>query len=193
MQLVFVHAQLAMLEESIHQLNELSHLFNKNDTYLDKKIMYYLDHRIDVLKQQNSNELVSIFEGVKSTMNMAMQGISPYTLEKIKIGKNGMVKGVCYRVLQQLQDVLFPQLEKHKATIEKAQELMKQLILGALQREKFDPERIALPITNQKLETIWAAMLHDDVLKMFAYNIKLIVLHQDALLLLETFLNQLKS
>jgi len=193
MQLVFIHAQLAMLETSVEQLNLLSNAFNKNDVYLDRKIMAFLDDRIAVLKQQNSNELVCTFEGIKSALTMAMQGISPYTLEKVSIGKGHMVKGVCYRVLQQLQDTLFPLLEKHKATLEKAGELMKQLLLGALQREKFDAERLVLPISPQKLETLWATMLHDDVLKMFVYNIKLIVTHQDALLVLESFLNQLKS
>lgn len=193
MQLLFVQAQIDYLESAIEGLNSLSHLFNKSDVYLDKKILIYLDEQIVKLTEQQNKELINTFEGVKTTMTMAMVGINPTTLEKVSIGKNAMVKGVCYKVLQQLQQIIFPQLEKFQAKMDQANELMKQLLLAAIQVGGLNLDNITLPLSNNTQESIWADFLKHDNLKMFAYNIKLIVLHQDAMLLLEDNINKLKS
>jgi hypothetical protein len=165
-----------------------------NDRDIDAAIALHttLDACITAYSKINKTEKESRFESLKSELTTALRGVNPYTLEKVKLHRNEMIKNTAFRILQSSEEIIRTELEGITDRLKQAEELISQIILAAIQGNLIAKDDIKKITTQTAIEKLWKDIGNDAGLNIAVKKVQLMVSQPDITILLAQILETLK-
>jgi hypothetical protein len=165
-----------------------------NDRDLDAAIALHttLDACITAYAKINKTEKESRFQSLKSELTTALRGVNPYTLEKVKLQRNEMIKNTAFRILQNCEEIIRTELQLITDRLKQAEELISQIILAAIQGNLIAKENIKDIKTQAALEKLWKDIGNDAGLAIAVKKVQLMVSQPDITILLAQILETLQ-
>ncbi|MBK9256736.1 MAG: hypothetical protein IPM42_14715 [Saprospiraceae bacterium] len=183
--------KLTGIQDFNRDLSVLFDLMNKKDITLDTKIIKFLNDIIDYSKKYNDQALLKNGQSWLSTILLAQDNFNPFTLEEIKLYRSKMRAGVYYKTLNEIAHYFSMKEDEIDYTLNKARELITQMVLAGFQLNVLIPDDIKASYTRDQLSNIWRRLKTPEQILIFQYNILLLVGDHDALLLLEVGMKML--
>lgn len=165
-----------------------------NDRDLDAAIALHttLDACITAYAKINKTEKESRFQSLKSELTTALRGVNPYTLEKVKLQRNEMIKNTAFRILQNSEEIIRTELQLITDRLKQAEELISQIILAAIQGNLIAKENIKDIKTQAAIEKLWKDIGNDAGLAIAVKKVQLMVSQPDITILLAQILETLQ-
>lgn len=165
-----------------------------NDRDLDAAIVLEktLDACIAAYAKSGKADKESRFESLKSELVTASRGVNPYTLEKVQLRRNEMIKNTAFRILQNGEEIIREELKEINIKIQQAEELLSQIILAALQAGLIIQAQLKNINTQAKIEKLWKDIGNDPNLNIAHKKVQLMVSQPDITVLLDQIITALK-
>ena len=151
-----------------------------------------LDACIDAYSKNGKADKESRFESLKSELITASRGVNPYTLEKVQLRRNEMIKNTAFKILQNGEEIIREELKEINGKIQQAQELLSQIILAALQGGLIAQADLKNINTQAKIEKLWKDLGIDQNLNIAHKKVQLMVSLTDITILLDQIITALK-
>jgi phospholipase/lecithinase/hemolysin len=174
----------ALLEES----SVLVNLYATEDAGFTRKLLEWLQKGEAVLTQHHKPQ-VSVLAGIRACTVAAGRGVYDKNRFVIERGQSRkVIAAITAIAFNQAQDILQDILQQAFNLIEKAEGIVKQVLLVAYQKQLLQPILQGPGTISQKLNAIWAMLLLNAELDLGAKQILSHVSYPDALRLIETVL-----
>lgn len=184
--------QQTVTEQLLQQLTATLKKYNNRD--LDAAIVLEktLDTCIAAYSKSGKSDKESRFESLKSELVTAARGVNPYTLEKVQLRKNEMIRNTAFRILQNGEEIIREELKEINSKIQQAEELLSQIILAALQAGLIVQAELNNLDTQAKIEKLWKDIGNDPNLNIAHKKVQLMISQPDITILLNQILTTLK-
>lgn len=151
-----------------------------------------LDACIDAYSKNGKADKESRFESLKSELVTASRGVNPYTLEKVKLRRNEMIRNTAFKILQNGEEIIREELKEINSKIQQTEELLSQIILAALQAGLIVQAELKNINTQAKIEKLWKDIGNDPNLSIAHKKVLLMVSQPDITVLLDQIITALK-
>lgn len=172
--------QLATLQRS---LAGVFALYNDRGLGVNESLLRVLDDVTGVYRDRGRQERVSQVLSMKAEVVTAQRAIHPVTLEKIAVRRHEMQMAIAFKVLQSVEARLREDLETTLETLERARDLLSQIIIAGFQKGLITDATIAAMTTQGAIEAWWTAIAADADIALAQKRVLLLVSRFDAILL----------
>ncbi len=173
------------LEKFEKELSRLFLFYNDGELHFEKNFRTFLTEMIEYCDKYNDNELKQHTQSWLSTFNLAQQNINPYTLERTNVFKSKMRYILYYKILNEINQFFIYKSQNLDEKQKNVQELISKMILLGLQIEAISEQEIKPTFTKKEIILIWNKLKSSEQLKMFQYNLLLLVCEADILFFFE--------
>ncbi len=160
-------------------------LYNERSPDVSDSLLRVLDDAAVVYKDRGRQERAAQVLSLKAEIVTAQRAIHPLTLEKISVRRHEMQTAIAFRVLQSVEGQLRADLETTMEKLERARDLLGQIIVAGIQKGLITDAMIASMTTQAAIEAWWAAMAADTDLALAQKRLLLLVSRYDVFLLAE--------
>ena len=160
-------------------------LYNAHSPNASDSLLRVLDDAATVYKDRGRQERAAQVLSLKAEIVTAQRAIHPITLEKVSVRRHEMQTAIAFRVLQSIEGQLRADLEATMQTLQRARDLLGQIIVAGIQKGLITDATIAAMTTQTAIEAWWAAMAADADIALAQKRLLLLVSRYDVFLLAE--------
>lgn len=166
--------------------------YNNRDLDAAIALQKTLDACIAVYSKNGKPDKESRFESLKSELTTAQRGVNPYTLEKVQLRRQEMIRNTAFRVLQSGEEIVRLELAEINGKLQQAEELLSQIVLAALQNNLVPQAELKNINTQVKIEKFWKDLGNDPNFSIAGKKVQLMVSQADITVLLDQIIGRLK-
>jgi hypothetical protein len=167
-------------------LSQLFDLYNSRKPSLETSLNSFLDGVINKSKELNDEDLMKHAQTWKSIIVTAIDSTNPFTLEKVKLYKNTFKNGVYYKVLNDISTYFIAVIAQLESHITKSTDLITQMLLAGIQMHVLKTDSIKKKYNSDEVKALWTSLSQVEQIRLFQYNILLLIGIEDALHLFES-------
>lgn len=182
--------QLTGLERS---LGDVFALYNDRSPAVSESLLHVLDDAAGVYKERGRDERAAQVLSLKAEIVTAQRAIHPVTLEKISVRRNEMQATIAFKVLQAIERQLRADLETSMETLERARDLLGQIIVAGVQKGLITDATIAAMTDQAAIEAWWTAIAADPDIALAQKRVLLLVSRFDVVVLAEALFSALRG
>ncbi|APG64871.1 hypothetical protein LPB136_05645 [Tenacibaculum todarodis] len=190
---VLIHFKKQQLETFIKLLILENEKFIKKDFNLDKSLMKLLNDVQEYYRRIGESTEEGNVSQLKTHLDIAVSGIDPVKLERVKTRRRDIVKIACYHCLSSLNQTLENSLVLVKNIINEATENINQVLLSAYQAKLITDAIIKKADTIDKCTSLWEKLKENEQILLLDKKLKLTILQQDISIILDQALSKLKN
>jgi len=166
--------------------------YNSNELDATASLQATLDTCIAAYVKNGKADKVSRFESLKAELITALRGVNPYTLEKVQLRRNEMIKNTAFKILQNAEDIIRLDLQEINEKIQQAQDLISQILLAALQSGLILLIDLQNLKTHATIEELWKQIGNDPNFTIAHKKVKLLVSGTDVVIFIDQIISALK-
>ncbi len=188
-----LHKEVQVLTGLLTTLVETLHLYNDQKPEVNRSLVSLLDVTAATYKQRGRADRESQTTSMKAELITALRGVNPVTLEKPPLRRNEMQSTIVFKVLQTLESLLRTDLQQAMSLLQRARELVNQIIVAAIQKGLIDDETIRVTTTQEAIESLWRAIAADPAIALAQKQLLLLVSLFDVDVLIDQVLSDLRE
>lgn len=190
---VLIHFKKQQIEAFIKLLILENEKFIKKDYNLDKSLMNLLNDVQEYYRKIGESTEEGNVSQLKTHLDIAVSGIDPIKLERVKTRRRDLVRIACFHCLSRLNETLENSLVHIKNTIANATENINQILLSVYQAKLITDEIILKTDTIEKCTSLWEKLKKNEQIALMDKKLKLDILQQDISILIDQALAKLKN
>lgn len=190
---VLIHFKKQQLEAFLKLLILENEKFIKKDFNLDKSLMILLNDVQEYYRKIGESTEEGNVSQLKTHLDIAVSGIDPVKLERVKTRRRDIVKIACYHCLSSLNQTLENSLVQVKNIINEATENINQVLLSAYQAKLITDAIIKKVDTIDKCTSLWEKLKENEQILLLDKKLKLTIIQQDISIILDQALSKLKN
>lgn len=190
---VLIHFKKQHLKGFNDELISLNENFIKKDFNLDKKLMQLLSSAQEYYRQVGESTAEGNLSQLKIHLDLAVSGIDPVSLERVKTRRRDLLRTACYHCLSSLSNVLERSLQTTEAVLLNASETINQLLLSAFQSKLITDDLIKKTDTIEKCTALWNTLKTNEQIALIDKKLKLDILQEDISILLDIAFSKLNN
>ncbi len=129
----FYFKQWNELATALQQVSIAFKKYNAKDALTTDFVLSTISSAITIMTQHSKVSKASQLESFKAELITATNGVNPYTLDKVVLRRNEMVRAVTFRCLQQTEQLLRLEYEEVNTLVKDTKEQIGKIILSAVQ------------------------------------------------------------
>ncbi len=168
-------------------------LYNDRRSIVSESLLRVLDDAAGVYRDRGREERAAQFLSLKAEIVTAQRSVHPVTLEKVSVRRNEMQTTIAFKVLQAAEAQLRADLESSMETLQRARDLLGQIIVVGVQKGLLTDATIAAMTNEAAIEAWWTAIGTDADIALAQKRVLLLVSRFDVFLLAEALFSALSS
>ncbi|HKR63831.1 MAG TPA: hypothetical protein VJZ00_08870 [Thermoanaerobaculia bacterium] len=188
-----VHQELQQLTALTRTLVDTFALYNEQKSELHRTLLTLLDDTGTTFRDRGRADKESHTASLKAELTTALRGINPMTMEKPTVRRHEMQNAIAFRVLQSLELELRDSLQDAAQTLQRAEDLISQIVLAAMQKGLITNADIANATTQAAVDALWRSIASDAEIALAQKRVLLLVSVFDVTLLLDEVLARLRA
>lgn len=190
---VLVHFKKQQLEGFMQQFILQNEKFVKKEYDLDKTLMTLLNLVQDYYGQVGDSTAESAISELKTYLDLAVSGIDPIHLERVKTRRRDLVRTACFHCLSHLGETLRNSLSIIENLISTSTETINQVILYAYQSKLISDNLINITDNLEKCTALWNTLKDNEQIAVIDKKLKLDILQEDISILIDIAFSKLKN
>ncbi|MFB9057784.1 hypothetical protein ACFFU9_13640 [Mariniflexile ostreae] len=190
---VLIHFKKQHLEGFNQELISQNEKFIRKEYDLDKTLMHLLNDVQAYYGQVGESTSESQISQLKTYLNLAVSGIDPISLERVKTRRRDLIRTACFHCLSNLGDVLRHSLQTVEDLLFRASETIHQLILSAFQSKLLTDALIKKTDNIEKCTALWKSLKTNEQISLIDKKLKLDILQEDISILIDMTFSKLKN
>lgn len=190
---IFLHFQQQQVEKLVATLNKLHQLYEQQSYYFEKEFLLFCDAGIQYFESVGAQKLVLKFNELKTYFLTASKGISPITLERIRVEKRAMLQASSFYCLRELSLVFEQQLDLLNDKLEDAYQTLTQLILGMLQSGFIKREVLEKTRNPDQWAQFWQQIRADNTVYLIEKKLLAYITLEDLYILLDKVISNINN
>ena len=190
---VLVHFKKQTLEGFNKQLIAQNEKFVKKEYDLDKTLTQLLKKVQDYFQQVGESTKESDVSQLKNYLDLAVSGIDPIKLERVKTRRRETVRIACFHCLSNLGDIINSSLLGIEEALYKSEEMLKQVTLSAYQSKLINDKMINSIKSIDDAALLWEKLTTNEQILVIDKKLRLEINYQDINILFDKTLAKLKT
>ena len=190
---VLIHFKKQQLEGFIQQLIFQNEKFIKKEYDVDNTLMQLLNDVQEYYRQIGESTQESTISQLKTYLDLAVSGIDPISLERVKIRRRDLVRTACFHCLSNLGDALQNSLKTIEGLLHNSLETIHQLLLSAYQSKLITDDLINKTDSIEKCTALWEKLKSNEQISLIDKKLKLDILQEDISILIDMAFSKLKN
>jgi len=190
---VLVHFKKQQLEGFNQQLIFQNEKFIKKEYDLDKTLLLLLTNVQEYYKQVGESTSESSVSQLKTYLDLAVSGIDPISLERVKTRRRDLVRTACFHCLSNLGNTLQHSLQTIESLLLSSSETIHQLLLSAYQSKLITDDLIKKTNSIEKCTALWEKLKVNEQVSLIDKKLKLDILQEDISILIDMAFSKLKN
>jgi len=190
---VLVHFKKQTLEGFNTQLIAQNEKFVKKEYDLDKTLTQLLKKVQDYFQQVGESTKESDVSQLKNYLDLAVSGIDPIKLERVKTRRRETVRIACFHCLSNLGDIINSSLLGIEEALYKSEEMLKQVTLSAYQSKLINDKMINAIKSIDDAALLWEKLTTNEQIMVIDKKLRLEINYQDINILFDKTLAKLKT
>ena len=190
---VLVHFKKQTLEGFNTQLIAQNEKFVKKEYDLDKTLTQLLKKVQDYFQQVGESTKESDVSQLKNYLDLAVSGIDPIKLERVKTRRRETVRIACFHCLSNLGDIINSSLLGIEEALYKSEEMLKQVTLSAYQSKLINDKMINAIKSIDEAALLWEKLTTNEQIMVIDKKLRLEINYQDINILFDKTLAKLKT
>ncbi|MCW1971036.1 MAG: hypothetical protein KIH69_023245 [Anaerolineae bacterium] len=186
-----IHQQHKRLKELMIELSATLKSYSQGGYDFDSKVDVLIENLLQYYTEAEMSTNIAKINICKSDIATLKKGYHPETFLRIEKEKRKTRHIQIYRSLRQIECILEKDTTEINAKLNLAEDLIKQLILNALQLELINENTIKTRKDQDDLENIWQTIEKNPNLHIFQKKIILTSTYSDSIILLDIVLNNI--
>lgn len=187
----FYFKQLTSLITLLKTLAEVFKKYNSKDSLATNHILAVINSGITAMNENSKSSKVSQLESVKAELVTALGGVNPYSLDKVTLRRNEMVRAVSFRCLQTLEQILRKEFDEVNAIVNDTKEQVGKIVLTALQMGLIAKDKLITFKTPAKQAKLWKDLAADQSIFLAQKQLLIKVSATDVAILLDHVIDEL--
>jgi len=190
---VLVHFKKQTLEGFNTQLIAQNEKFVKKEYDLDKTLTQLLKKVQHYFQQVGESTKESDVSQLKNYLDLAVSGIDPIKLERVKTRRRETVRIACFHCLSNLGDIINSSLLGIEEALYKSEEMLKQVTLSAYQSKLINDKMINAIKSIDDASLLWEKLTTNEQILVIDKKLRLEINYQDINILFDKTLAKLKT
>jgi len=190
---VLIHFKKQQLEGFIQQLIFQNEKFIKKEYDVDNTLMQLLNDVQEYYRQIGESTQESTISQLKTYLDLAVSGIDPISLERVKIRRRDLVRTACFHCLSNLGDALQNSLKTIEILLLSSLETIHHLLLSAYQSKLITDDLINKTDSIEKCTALWEKLKSNEQISLIDKKLKLDILQEDISILIDMAFSKLKN
>ncbi len=190
---LLIHFKKQRLEKLNQELILQNEKFVKKDFNLDKTLLSLLNEVQDYFQQIGESTKEGNISQLKNYLDLAVSGIDPIKLERIKTRRRDTVRIACFHCLSNLGETIESSLIEVENILLKATETIHQVVLSAYQSKFINDSIINKTNTVEEAIMLWDKLKENEQILLIDKKLRLEIHQQDTGILIDQTLSKLKT
>ena len=190
---LLIHFKKQRLEKLNQELILQNEKFVKKDFNLDKTLLSLLNEVQDYFQQIGESTKEGNISQLKNYLDLAVSGIDPIKLERIKTRRRDTVRIACFHCLSNLGETIESSLIEVENILLKATETIHQVVLSAYQSKFINDTIINKTNTVEEAIMLWDKLKENEQILLIDKKLRLEIHQQDTGILIDQTLSKLKT
>lgn len=190
---VLVHFKKQHLEKFLQHFISENEKFIKKDFDLHKTLMQLLNDTQEYYGQVGESTQEGSVSQLKTYLDLAVSGINPITMERIKTRRRDLIRTACFHCLSSIGETLQNSLHTIENLLHESSETINQFLLSAYQSKLITDELIHKTDSIEKCTALWETLKSNDQIALIDKKLKLEILQEDISILIDMAFSKLKK
>lgn len=188
-----IHYKKQQLETFTTDLIQLNQLYVQRSFSFDAILSNFLSNATQFFEQISESTNSSKVSQLTIYLETAKKGINPQTLERLKTGKRENIWIASYHVLDEITTLMQNALIDIELIISKAQELVEQVLLSAMQSHLIDDHSLQILENHKQVSNLWNQLTQNEQVKLIERKLKLSITQDDIIILCDQVCSKMRS
>lgn len=190
----FIHHKIQAISNLIDDYNDAQELYIKKSYELEPRFMNLLNSCKAFFESKGSNTEVSKILNIISLYETAKNGIHPFELKKVTVGKRDLKMMMIYHGLEKLYQELDFFYNKEIQKIEEAEELLSSLMISLVQAGSLSDNMLNQLTSIDKIQAFWEELIQkNDSIATINKRLKLKIIDEDIFIIIDKIISKIKN
>lgn len=190
---ILIHFKKQRLESFNKKYILQNEKFVNKEFTLDKTLMILLNDIQEYFQQIGESTKEGSVSQLKNYLDLAVSGIDPLKLERVKTRRRETVRVACFHCLSALGEVIETSLNEIENILLKATETIHQVLLSAYQSKLIDDKIINETNSIEASSLLWEKLKGNEQILLIDKKLRLEIHQQDIGVLIDQTLAKLKT